>query len=140
MNRSDSRKEMTEGLSRMSGEGEDSSMARTPAAAREGARKHADYEDRSQEGDEKTEVKSGHGIGLKTVEADYVMGEGGKSKTRTATAEGEPDMASAKANRKEAMEPEREDEEKAAIGRDRTVAHKNSMGWGEREVIARNTT
>lgn len=147
MNRSDERKEMKGGMERVSREaddpmheveeeGEDSSEARTPAAARRGAEKHQRESIAEQEG-EHEEVSSGRGIKRGSVEADHVIGAGGKKET--ASAEGEPDMASAKANRKEAMEPEREENEKAAMGRERTVAHKNTIGHGERETIGRHT-
>lgn len=126
MNRSDERKETSAG------------MAREPAESRRDTAREQTAQRADQEGDESDVVKSGRGIGVKSVEAEHVMGDEGDS-IRTATAEGEPDMASASANRKEAMEPEREEDEKAAIGKDRTVAHKNAMGWGEREVEAKHT-
>ena len=82
-------------------------------------------------------VSSGHGIGKKSVDADHVIGAGGALKV--ATAEGESDTASAKANRHEAMEPQRERDEKAAIGGAREVPAKNIMGHGERPTIGRHT-
>ncbi len=117
-------------------EGEDSSMARTRGAAHAGAERHMREETRMQEGDH-DEVTSGRGIKHVSVDADHVMGTGGA--VGTSSAEGEPDMASAKANRKEAMEPEREEQEKEAIGRERSVPTKNTMGHGERETVARHT-
>lgn len=88
--------------------------------------------------DEGKEVSGGRAIMHESVEANHVMGTGGAVGTQSA--EGESDMASSKANRKEAMEPEREANEKAAIGRERSVPAKNVMGHGERETIARHTT
>lgn len=117
-------------------EGEDSSMARSPAAAHRGAEQHEREERRMEEG-EHHEVRGGRGIMREHVDADHVMGTGGE--VETASAEGEPDMASAKANRKEAMEPEREENEKAAMGRERSVPAKNVIGHGERETIAKHT-
>ena len=112
-------------------EGEMSSMARTPAGARRGAEQHREYEDRAQRGDRDV-VRGG--------QADHVFGPGAETgEFGTATAEGMADMASGKANRKEAGEPEREANEKAAMGRERTPAHKNTMGHGERETIAKHT-
>lgn len=161
MNRSDNRKEMGASLARTPAEarekeddvgeervskehddpidkeeGEDSSMARSRGAAHAGAERH-EREERAEQRGEHDVVKSGRGIKHESVEADHVMGSGGK--VGTASAEGEPDMASAKANRKEAMEPEREDNEKAAMGRERTVPTKNTMGHGERETVAKHT-
>jgi hypothetical protein len=118
-------------------EGEDSSMARSRGAAHRGAEEH-EREERAIEGKRgKDEVKGGRGIMREHVDADHVIGTGGS--VETASAEGETDMASAKANRKEAMEPEREENEQAAMGRERTVAHKNTIGHGERETVARHT-
>lgn len=117
-------------------EGEDSSMARSPAAAHRGAETH-EREERREELGEHHEVKSGRGITREHVDADHVIGSGGSIGTHSA--EGESDMASAKANRKEAMEPEREENEKAAMGHERSVPTKNTMGHGERETIAKHT-
>lgn len=117
-------------------ESEDSSMARTAAGARRGAERH-EREERAEEKEGPHEVKGGREIMHESVDADHVIGAGGK--VGTYSAEGEPDMASAKANRKEAMEPEREENEKAAMGRERSVPAKNHMGWGERETIAKHT-
>jgi hypothetical protein len=117
-------------------EGEDASEARSPAAARRAEAKEM-REEHEEEGTDRDTVSGGREIMHKSVEADHVIGEGGK--LRAATAEGEPDMASAKANRKEAMEPEREENEKAAMGRERSVPAKNVMGWGECETIAKHT-
>jgi len=83
------------------------------------------------------EISGGRGIMRESVEAENVMGDGGK--IGVSSAEGETDMASGKANRKEAGEPEREENEKAAIGRDRSVPTKNTMGWGERETKSEHT-
>jgi hypothetical protein len=83
------------------------------------------------------EKSGGRGIMHESVEAENVIGDGGK--IGVSSAEGESDMASGKANRKEAGEPEREENEKAAIGRDRSVPHKNAMGWGERETKSEHT-
>jgi hypothetical protein len=83
------------------------------------------------------EISGGRGIEHETVEAENVMGTGGE--VGTSSAEGEPDMASSKANRKEAGEPEREENEKAAMGREHSVAHKNTMGHGERETVSKHT-
>ena len=121
-------------------EGEDSSMGRSKAAAERGARGHERYERREELGERGT-VKGGREIMHKDVDADHVIGKGGGIETESA--EGYADMASAKANRKEAMEPEREMNEKAAMGggmhREPTVPTKNTMGWGERETIAKHT-
>lgn len=117
-------------------EGEDSSMARSRGAAHAGAERH-EREERKQEEGEHHGVKGGRGIMREHVDADHVMGTGGAVETHSA--EGEPDMASAKANRKEADEPEREENEKAAMGRERSVPTKNTMGHGERETIAKHT-
>ncbi len=119
-------------------EGEDSSMARSRGAAHRGAEEH-EREERAieHEGAAKHEVRGGRGIMREHVDADHVIGTGGEVETKSA--EGEPDMASAKANRKEAMEPEREENEQAAMGRERTIAHKNTMGHGERETVAKHT-
>lgn len=121
--------------------GEDASMARSPAAARKAEAREM-KEEHEEEGHERhDEVKGGREIMHESVEADHVMGEGGRIGTKSA--EGMPDMASSKANRKEAEEPEREANEKAAMGggRDRepSVPTKNTIGWGERETIARHT-
>ncbi len=120
--------------------GEDSSMARSRSAAHAGAERHERGE-REEEAEGKSkhshEVRGGRGIMREHVDADHVMGTGGEVETKSA--EGEADMASAKANRKEAMEPEREENEQAAMGRERTVAHKNTMGHGERETVACHT-
>jgi hypothetical protein len=115
--------------------GEGSGMARSAGKAKS-SQERVQREERS-DGEGEHEVKSGRGIKHVTVEADHVIGDGGD--IGTASAEGESDMASGKANRKEAMEPEREENEKAAIGRERTVPTKNTMGHGERETIARHT-
>jgi hypothetical protein len=142
MNRSDERKELHGGVSKEADdpidkdEGEDSSMARSRGAAHAGAEKH-EREERAQEEGEHHEVKGGRGIMHETVEADHVIGTGGKVGVKSA--EGESDMASAKANRKEADEPERERNEEAAMGRERTVPHKNTISWGERETVAKHT-
>jgi hypothetical protein len=164
MNRSDERKEMGAGVARSPGaaradedriskgrvsrekddperqveeEGEDASQARSRGAA------HADEaremrEEHAEEGKRgKDTVSGGRGIMRETVEADHVIGEGGKIGVKSA--EGESDMASAGANRKEAGEPEREQNEKAAMGRERSVPHKNAMAHGERETVAKHT-
>jgi hypothetical protein len=148
VNRSDERKQMSAGMGRVSKEhddperqveeegAEDASMARSPAAARKAeAREMKD--EHEEEGHDRDVVRGGREIKRESVEADHVIGTGGK--VGTSSAEGEPDMASAKANRKEAMEPEREEQEKAAMGRERTVAHKNTISWGERETVAKHT-
>lgn len=161
MNRTDERKEMGAGMARNAGtarrdeeshvkggvsreadepidkeEGEDSSMARSRGAAHAGAERHAGEERRMEEGEHR-EVKGGRGIEREHVDADHVIGSGGR--VETMSAEGETDMASAKANRKEAMEPEREANEEAAMGRERSVPAKNVIGHGERETIAKHT-
>lgn len=117
-------------------ESEDSSMARSRGAAHAGAERHEREEHAIEEG-EHHEVKGGRGIMREHVDADHVIGKGGG--VETASAEAEPDMASAKANRKEAMEPERERNEEAAMGRERSVPAKNVIGHGERETIAKHT-
>jgi hypothetical protein len=115
--------------------GEGSSMSGVGAARTAQARKQRDDE-REQLGEHK-HVSGGRGIKRETVDADHVMGDGGE--IGTSSAEGMSDMASGKANRKEAMEPEREENEKAAMGRERTVPTKNTMGHGERETVAKHT-
>ena len=82
-------------------------------------------------------VSSGEGIGSKSVDTDNVMGESGPKSVKTA--EGESDMASAGANRKEAYEPQREMAEKSAMGRERSIPTRNTMGHGQRETIAKHT-
>jgi hypothetical protein len=126
MNRSDERKEIGAGMARTRGE----------AHHDETRIEHTD--DASQKGESRDDaVHGGRGIMHESVEAENVIGTGGD--VGVASAEGESDMASGKANRKEAMEPEREENEKAAMGRDRTVAHKNTMSHGERETVGRHT-
>lgn len=117
-------------------EGEDASMARNPAGTRRAEAREM-KEDHEEEEGERGTVRGGREIKRERVEADHVIGTGGE--IETSSAEGMSDMASAKANRKEAMEPEREEQEKAAMGRERTVAHKNTIGHGERETIAKHT-
>jgi hypothetical protein len=82
-------------------------------------------------------ISGGREIKHETVEADNVMGTGGD--VGVSSAEGESDMASSKANRKEAGEPERERNEEAAMGRERSVPYKNVMGHGERETKSEHT-
>lgn len=143
--RRDEEADVTEHVSRehddpMKGsEGEDSSMARTRAGAKRGAEAHEKYERHEEEGEHK-EVRGGRGIMHEKVDADHVMGKGGA--VGVESAEGEADMASSKANRKEAMEPEREANEQAAMGgrhREPSVPTKNTMGHGERETVAKHT-
>lgn len=86
---------------------------------------------------EKTVKSGGREVGKKMVEAENVMGK--SSVGASSTAEGFSDMASAGANRKEAGEPEREEAEKSAMGRERSVPTKNTMGHGERETVAKHT-
>jgi len=117
-------------------EGEDSSMARSRAGTKAGAERH-EREERAMELGEHKEVRGGRGIMREHVDADHVIGTGGG--VETSSAEGESDMASAKANRKEAMEPEREENEQAAMGRERSVPAKHVMGHGERETVAKHT-
>lgn len=121
-------------------ESEDSSMARSRSAAKAGAERHERGE-RAEEAEGKEshahEIKGGRGIMHEQVDADHVIGTGGKVGVKSA--EGESDMASAKANRKEADEPEREHNEQAAMGREPSVAAKHVIGHGERETIARHT-
>lgn len=155
MNRSDERKQIERAHSRegsrasghvshehderdgAKGTGEGAAMSRSPSSARAS-------EGRAQSGmhsqmhtGKSEEVSGGRGIKRGSVDADHVMGDGGK--IGTSSAEGFSDMASAQANRKEAGEPERENAEKAAIGRERSVAAKNVMGHGERETKACHT-
>lgn len=143
MNRSDQRREMKGGVSDEKDdpigheEGEDSSMARSRGAAHAGAETHAREEKSIERSRGDDEVRGGKGIERSTVDADHVIGAGGPVGTKSA--EGDTDMASAKANRKEAMEPEREDNEKAAMGRERTVPTKNTMGHGQRETVGKHT-
>ena len=83
------------------------------------------------------EISGGRGIMHESVEAENVIGSGGKIGVKSADLES--DMASSKANRKEADEPERERNEEAAIGRAPSVPTKNTMGWGERETKSCHT-
>jgi hypothetical protein len=109
--------------------------AAAPSGTRRAEGRHIKASEDEQLG-ERT-VKGGREIKKGSVEADHVIGEGGRVGTKSA--EGMSDMASAQANRKEAMEPEREMSEKAAMGRERSVPTKNVMGHGERETIAKHT-
>lgn len=112
------------------------SMARSPSRAK-AAEGRSQSEQKHDMKEDREVVSGGRGIKHEHVDADHVIGTGGRVGVKSA--EGEPDMASAGANRKEAMEPEREENEKAAIGREREVAHKNTMGHGERETKAHHT-
>lgn len=116
--------------------GEGSSMSGVGAAKSAQSRKQAD-DMKEQLGEHKGGVRGGRGITREHVEADHVIGDGGSVGTHSA--EGMSDMASSKANRKEAMEPEREENEQAAMGRERTTPSKNTMGWGERETVGKHT-
>ena len=121
-----------EGAARTGGEG--AGMARSPSAAK--AAESAHMGEGEHEGNRT--VKSGpRSIARHHVEADHAMGDG--EGVNAASAEGFADAASSKANRKEADEPEREENEKAAVGREPHVPTKNTMGHGERETIARHT-
>lgn len=115
---------------------EGSSMSGSVSSVRSTQDKAQSQQRESQRGDH-DEVTGGRGIKKGSVDADHVIGDGGK--IGTSSAEGTSDMASSKANRKEADEPEREDAEKSAMGRERSVAHKNTMGHGERETKASHT-
>jgi hypothetical protein len=115
---------------------EGSSMARSPSGTRSTQGRAQREQEDAGEG-EHHEVRGGRGIMHETVEADHVIGDGGKIGVKSA--EGESDMASSKANRKEAMEPEREENEQAAMGRERSVPAKHVIGHGERETIAKHT-
>lgn len=120
------------------GSGEGAAMSRSPSRAK-AAEGRAQSEEKSEMHTGKSEeVSGGRGIKKGSVDADHVIGDGGS--IGTSSAEGFADMASAGANRKEAGEPERENAEKAAMGRERSVAHKNTMGHGERETKAHHTT
>lgn len=88
---------------------------------------------RDREGEEHKDPEIGH----EEVEASHAMGS--HESVNAAEAEDFPDTASAKANRKEADEPEREESEQRAIGRERTIPARNVMGHGMREPKARNT-
>jgi hypothetical protein len=115
--------------------GEGSSMSGVGDARKAQARKQRQDED--EQLGEHGHVSGGRGIKRVSVDADHVIGDGGS--IGTSSAEGMSDMASSKANRKEAMEPEREENEKSAMGRERSIATKNTMGHGERETIAKHT-
>lgn len=116
--------------------GEGSSMSGVGGARTAQSRKQAD-DRKEQLGEHKGGVRGGREIKRESVDADHVLGDGGAIGVHSA--EGRSDMASAGANRKEAMEPEREENEKAAIGRERTVPTKNTMGFGERETVGKHT-
>lgn len=111
-------------------------QARSPARAR-AAEERSQSEQKRDMKEDREEVSGGREIMHEHVDADHVMGTGGKVGVKSA--EGESDMASAKANRKEADEPEREHNEEAAMGRERSVPAKNVIGHGERETVARHT-
>jgi hypothetical protein len=147
MNRSDERKQISgqgksvphegERMSKVSSEKDDpmghegmgASMARSPAAAHRG--EAGDPHEPARGKDSVSNAQH-----AREVDADHVIGGGaGKS----ADADTFSDMASAGANRKEAGEPERENAEQAAMGRDRAVAHKNTMSHGERPTVAKHT-
>jgi hypothetical protein len=119
----------------MGHEGEGSSMARSKGAAMRGQEKSMAYEHEEEGKRGKDSVSSAQKT--RHVDADHVLGDGGSKSSPDADTFS--DMASAGANRKEAGEPEREKAEEAAMGRERSVAHKNVMGHGERETIAKHT-
>lgn len=121
-------------------ESTNASLARAPSGTKRAETKYM-AESHSEELGERGTVRGGREITKKKVDADHVIGDGGEMQAKTA--EGYADMASAKANRKEAMEPEREMQEQVAMGghmgKEPNVAHKNTMGHGERETIAKHT-
>lgn len=100
--------------------------------------------------DERREIKGGGAsAGSKSVESSHVMGT--KESVTAAGAEGFSDDASSKANRKEAGEPQREAAEKSAVTKNEVkhsgtigggsggeCAHKNVIGHGQRETVAKN--
>lgn len=121
---------------KMGGGEKGAGLAGAPSGTRAAQSQHMTESHNERRG-EKT-VKGGRGtMKSGSVDADHVIGDGGA--IRTAGAEGFSDMASSKANRKEAGEPEREANEQAAMGRERSVPSKNTMGWGERETVGKNT-
>lgn len=136
MNRTDERMQMKGGkVSREADdpegrEGEGASMARSPAAAKRG--EAADPHEPSRGSESKTSAQK-----TRHIDADHVIGDGGGK--GSPDADTFSDMASSGANRKEAGEPEREVAEQAAMGRDRATPHKNVMGHGERETVAKHT-
>ena len=121
-------------------EGEIDSLASSPAGTRRGEAEHMRRAHEEELGERGT-VRGGREIMHEQVEADHVIGDGGKVGVKSA--EGYADMASAKANRKEADEPEREMNEQAAMGgrmgKEPSVPHKHTMSHGERETVAKHT-
>jgi len=120
--------------------GLNASMERAPAGSK---RAQAEFMKKShaEELGERGKYTNRQGVYRKPVEADHVIGEGGSHEMRTA--EAIPEMTGSKAQRKEAGEPEREEDEMAAMGAKEDeqprAAHKNTMGWGERETVAKHT-
>lgn len=115
-------------------------MADSPKASRSEQDREMSADHKEELGEHKGGVSSGpRSVKHHEVEADHVIGDGGE--IGVSSAEGHSDNASAKANRKEAGEPEREENEKMAMGgeREKSVAHKNVMGHGERETIGKHT-
>lgn len=106
-------------------EPEDASMARSRSAAHKGEEEDEEYERHEEHESKSMGGKGGSGMAGHKVTAEHIMGE--HESPHAAGAESMPDDASAKANRKEAMEPERERDEKAAV-ESRGIAHRHTMG------------
>lgn len=138
MNRTDERREIGAG------------MARSPGAAHSAEAREQSEDLAEQQRPESVKSTDNALDTGKSVESHHVMG--GRSSVHAEGAEAETDLASAKANRKEASEPEREEDEKSAMGsnevehkttlggaRRSSVANKNTMGHGERTAVAKHT-
>lgn len=127
---------------------EGASMAKSADASRSATSRDQSEQDR----EDSNTVRSAAGMPKKSVESRGVVGE--NQSVRATAAEGVSDDASARANRKEAEEPERERDEKAAIRENRvrtsnTISTRNTvgrepptkgtMGHGQRTPVAKNT-
>lgn len=108
----------------------------SPSGTRRAQSAHMSDSKDEERGEHKGGVSGGRAIKKVDVDADHVIGLGASAAN---SAEGFADMASSKANRKEADEPEREMNEKAAMGQERSTPSKNTMGWGERETVGKHT-
>ena len=122
-------------------DGENAAMVRSPGKstrrAEEGYMRKAHEEELGERGT----VKGGREIMKEKVEAEHVIGKAAERGSAEAySAEGQVDGESSKAERKEAMEPERAaNEHEAMRGAGRSTPTKHTMGWGERETVAKHT-
>jgi len=134
--------------------GDDASMGRSPAAAHAGQDKEFATSESVKRGNPQPRKVSGGGSEAvsKSVDSNHVFGNNDSVKAEGA--EGFSDDASAKANKKEAGEPEREAAEMKAVrtnevraehtfghpgSRGKEIATKNAMGHGQRETVGKNT-